>query len=605
MKEKPATAPAISDKDGIGIVDAIEAPYVIARASDNHVLCANEEFAAVFGYDSNELFGRKLPNLWNNPDTIAEVLDSIPVTGSVRRYRTEALKKDGSLFWVQASIKPLSFKNEDAILFILDDITASRAAETAIADLRRRNEQILQSAGEGIYGLDTNGETIFLNPAAAEILGWQREDLIGKPQHAITHHSHENGDFYPREDCPIYQAFKDGKIHTADNEVFWRKDGTSLPVEYTSTPMFDENKELVGAVVTFRDISERKKSEAELKAALAELENLKNRLEAENTYLQEEIKLEHNFDEIIGSSDSFKRVLRSVEQVASTDATVLILGETGTGKELIARAVHRLSPRKDRPLVKVNCAALPNELIESELFGHEKGAFTNAVARKPGRFELAHGGTIFLDEIGDLPLEQQAKLLRVLQDGEFERVGGTTTLSVDVRVIAATNAELEQKVTDGEFREDLYYRLNVFPLIIPPLRERPEDIALLAHHFVHKYSSKMGRNIKGVPSSVLATLQSYRYQGNVRELENIIERAVILAADGIIRLDGHLQHEGNTAAALETTGESLDEIQKNHITAVLNDTGWRIEGNDGAAVRLGLKASTLRSRMQKLGVKKP
>ncbi|MCZ6634165.1 MAG: sigma 54-interacting transcriptional regulator, partial [bacterium] len=230
---------------------------------------------------------------------------------------------------------------------------------------------------------------------------------------------------YDREECPIYAAFKDGLVHTVNDELFWRKDGTSLPVEYTSTPIRDKNDHLVGAVVTFRDITQRKQAERALRDALGEVEELKDQLQAENVYLQEEIKLEHNFDNIISTSESFKRVLRNVEQVASTDATVLVLGETGTGKELIARALHTLSPRKGRPLVKVNCATLPANLIESELFGHEKGAFTGAVSRKQGRFELADHGTIFLDEIGDLPLDLQAKLLRVLQEGEFERLGGT------------------------------------------------------------------------------------------------------------------------------------------------------------------------------------
>ena len=479
--------------------------------------------------------------------------------------------------------------------------------EQAVEQLRKKNELILVSAGEGIYGIDNNGNTTFINPAAAEILGWEQEDLIGKPQHKIIHHTKPDGSKYKREDCPIYAAFSDGKVHREDDEVFWRKDGTSLPVEYTSTPIRVGENDLVGAVVTFRDVTARKKAEKELKDALEQVEQLKDKLQAENVYLQEEIKLEHNFDEIIGSSESFRRVLSNVEMVASTDATVLILGETGTGKELIARALHKLSPRKKRALVKVNCAALPAELIESELFGHEKGAFTSAVAQKQGRFELADSGTIFLDEIGDLPMDQQAKLLRVLQEGEFERVGGTRTIKADVRVIAATNANLEKAVEAGDFREDLFYRLNVFPITLPPLRERQKDIPLLVKHFIQKYGSKFGKEITDVPRPVMNSLQNYSFQGNIRELENIIERAVILSQDQTLRLGENLAPLKVETAAAATVGGAgtLVDVERNHITAVLNESNWRIEGENGAAPRLGLKPSTLRSRMQKLGIKRP
>ena len=337
--------------------------------------------------------------------------------------------------------------------------------------------------------------------------------------------------------------------------------------------------------------------------ALREVEQLKDRLQTENVYLQEEIKLEHNFDEIISTSKSFKKVLRNVEQVAVTDATVLILGETGTGKELIARALHTTSLRKERPLVKVNCAALPENLIESELFGHEKGAFTGAFSRKQGRFELADRGTIFLDEIGDLPLDLQAKLLRVLQEGEFERVGGTQTIKIDVRVIAATNRNLEESTRSGAFREDLFYRLNVFPITLPPLRERPEDIPLLVNHFIKKYEGKLGKKISQVPQKVMKTLQAYHFPGNVREVENIIERAIILARDETLQLDESFELLESPAAPAENVG-TLAEIERSHIVSVLQETNWRIEGTKGAALRLGINPNTLRSRMQKLGIKR-
>jgi formate hydrogenlyase transcriptional activator len=293
-----------------------------------------------------------------------------------------------------------------------------------------------------------------------------------------------------------------------------------------------------------------------------------------------------------------------VEQVAATDATVLILGETGTGKELLARAIHHLSPRRTRPLVKVDCAALPATLIENELFGHERGAFTGASAQRIGRFELADGGTIFLDEIGELPPELQVKLLRVLQEGGFERVGGTRTVHVDVRVIAATNRHLEQAITAGTFRQDLYYRLNVFPLVVPPLRERPEDIPLLVTHFVHKFAVKLGKRIETIPPAVMDVLQAHPWPGNVRELENVLERAVILAQDTSLHLHDVLatRHDAEARIAASLT---LEEVERQHILRVLQETHWTIEGRGGAAVRLGLHPSTLRYRMRQLGITRP
>jgi chemotaxis protein methyltransferase CheR len=341
-----------------------------------------------------------------------------------------------------------------------------------------------------------------------------------------------------------------------------------------------------------------------LQQALDEVEQLKNQLQAENVYLQEEIKLNHNFEEIIGRSAAMTKVLRNVEQVAATDATVLILGETGTGKELIARSIHNLSPRKKRPLVKVNCAALPANLIESELFGHEKGAFTGATARKAGRFELANGGTIFLDEIGDLPLELQAKLLRVLQEGEFERLGGTQTLPVDVRVIAATNRDLVKLIEEKKFREDLYYRLNVFPLSLPPLRARHGDLALVVRHFVDKYSKRLGKKIDTIPQKVMAALEAYDWPGNVRELENVIERALILSRGTTLHFDDTLGNRRNPNAS-STSMLTLQEVERHHILQMLEQTRWRVEGKHGAAIRLGLNPSTLRSRMRKLGIERP
>jgi PAS domain S-box-containing protein len=329
------------------------------------------------------------------------------------------------------------------------------------------------------------------------------------------------------------------------------------------------------------------------------------RLQQQNAYLQDEIKSSHNFDEIVGRSPALVSVLQRVSKVAGTDSTVLIMGETGTGKELVARALHSASPRRTKPLIKLNCAALPTGLVESELFGHEKGAFTGATARKPGRFELADGGTLFLDEVGELPLETQAKLLRVLQEREFERVGGTVPVKTDVRVIAATNRDLAKLVRDGKFREDLFYRLNVFPVRLPALRERQGDVALLVRFFVAKFAGRLGKRIESVAPDTLELLAAYCWPGNIRELENVIERAVILSDGPELEIDPEVLPVAPAPEAADAGGKSLGAVEREHILGVLEQAGWVIEGNNGAAKVLGLHPNTLRSRMKKLGIARP
>jgi PAS domain S-box-containing protein len=333
------------------------------------------------------------------------------------------------------------------------------------------------------------------------------------------------------------------------------------------------------------------------------MEQEKARLEAQAVYLQEEIKGTHNFEELIGSSSSLKKVLKNVERVAPTDSTVLITGETGTGKELIARAIHNLSPRKNKPLVKVNCAAIPAGLIESELFGHEKGAFTGALTKKMGRFEVADKGTIFLDEIGELPLDLQSKLLRVLQEGEFERVGGTQTFKVSVRVIAATNRDLEQLSKTGQYRPDLYYRLNVFPIHLPALREREGDIPLLVQYFVRKFAANLGKKIDRIPERMITALQRYQWPGNIRELEHVIERAVILSEGPELEPIDWLSPSDNKVESAKTL--TLEEMERQHIRDILEQTSWRVSGEKGAAKILGLNPTTLEARMKKLGIARP
>ena len=344
---------------------------------------------------------------------------------------------------------------------------------------------------------------------------------------------------------------------------------------------------------------ERKQTRLELEKRLREIEELKQRLEKENICLHEEVRLLADHKEIVRQSLAMKKVLSQAEQVARTDSTVLIQGETGTGKELVARAIHRLSSRKDRLLVTINCASLPPTLIESELFGREKGAYTGALTKMIGRFGLADGSTLFLDEIGEIPLELQGKLLRVLEEGSFERLGSTKTLHVNVRIIAATNRDLGEEVKAGRFRKDLYYRLNVFPITIPPLRERPEDIPLLVWAFVSMFQQRMGKEIETVPKKTMEALQSYSWPGNIRELRNVIEHAMILSKDKNLRVqlpNPELLETGNT--------QDLHDMERRHILAVLKKTGWRVSGHGGAAEALGLKRTTLRAKMEKLGIKR-
>ena len=398
---------------------------------------------------------------------------------------------------------------------------------------------------------------------------------------------------------------------------------------YLGIPLFSSSRSVIGHMVVVDDkpmsedplwISvlhifaaragvelEREQADEKLRVALAEVETLKNRLQAENVYLQEEIRQEHNFEEMVGASPSLQALLLKVARVAQTDATVLICGETGTGKELIARALHNGGARKQRPLVKVNCGAVPASLIESELFGHVKGAFTGALERRVGRFELANGGTLFLDEIGEMPLETQVKLLRVLQEQEFEPVGSSKTIRVDVRIIAATNRDLGAEVRGGRFRSDLFFRLNVVPLNVPPLRERTSDIPLLVAYFLSNFAKKFGRKIEGVTRETMELLIRYEWPGNIRELQNVMERAVVLTAGPLLALDEDLLPKAERAPSGDmpppATGfQTLQDTERHHIEAVLAETHGVVEGPSGAARILGLHPNTLRSRMKKLGI---
>jgi PAS domain S-box-containing protein len=459
--------------------------------------------------------------------------------------------------------------------------------------------------------LDGSTSALYVSPQIEELLGFTAQEWLDEP-FLWFRQLHPDDQARWTEDfartCFSGERFRaEFRFLTRDGRIVWVHGEAKLVSDENGAPLF-----LHG--VAF-DITDRRRAEEAAAAAYEEIRRLKDRLQADNAYLQEEIKLKYNYGEIVGQSLAIKNVLHQVEQVAGTTASVLIQGETGTGKELLARAIHNRSLRRARPMVTLSAAALPSTLVESELFGHEKGAYTGALTRQIGRFEQADGSTLFLDEIGELPLEVQVKLLRVLQHGQFERLGSTRTLSADVRIIAATNQNLERMVKVGRFREDLYYRLNVFPILLPPLRGRTEDIQPLVWSFVKEFGRSMGKTINTIPRATMDALQMYSWPGNIRELRNVIERAMIVTQGLALHVElpswaGPAPTAPTVADAVETAdgidedGLTLDKSQRKHILAVLRKTGWRVSGKNGAAAILGLKPTTLESRMAKLGIKR-
>jgi PAS domain S-box-containing protein len=467
-----------------------------------------------------------------------------------------------------------------------------RQIEKALLSTEGQYRKIFNSAMDGLLIFDRKGRIVEANPQACRMYGYNREEMTTLTREDIMHPDYHY----------LFEAFrketKEKGMFAAESKDI-KKDGTLFYIEIRGTEFNYNDRKHVLAIV--RDVTERKRTEESLRVALSSIEQLKERLESENVYLRQEIELRYQHKEIIGQSEAIRRTLSQVERVAETVATVLLIGETGTGKELLARAIHRLSPRRENAMVKVNCAAIPANLMESELFGHEKGAFTDAFTRQIGRFEIAHGSTLFLDEISELPLALQAKLLRVLQDGEFERLGNPKTIRVDVRIIAATNKDLSRAVAEGRFREDLFYRLNVFPVVVPPLRERPADIPLFVWGFVREFEKTMGKRIETVSKKTMEALQAYPWPGNVRELRNVIERAMILSGQEPLIVEVPTQKGPDKF----DHPINLADVEREHIHSILVQTGWRVRGRHGAADILGLKPSTLESKMKKLGVLRP
>lgn len=633
--------------------DSLEAMAIVFDAASDRIVQFNDAALKASGLGGYELANMRMSNLF--PNQLPELVNlTLECQNEGRAWSSTFRMSPGSGKERPVEIYLSQFETGGralylALCFDLRSIRARRAAvevdqfyrmerpeqariDSVFRQLERGSQLILDAAGEGIYGVDADGTTTFLNPAAESMLGWTAEELIGRNAHSCFHHSHEDGTGYPIRACPIYAAFRDGRVHRVVDEVFWRKDGSNFAVEYTSTPI-EEKGRLLGAVVVFRDVSAQRQSQQDLLEALSEVEALKKRLEQENEYLQFELRGGNDHKEIVGSSKAVKSILRQIELVANSDASVLITGESGTGKELIARAIHEASPRSKRPLIRVNCAGIPRDLFESEFFGHAKGAFTGAISERVGRFELADGGTIFLDEVGELPLEHQAKLLRILQEKQFERVGEAKTREVDVRVIAATNRDLSAEVAQKRFREDLYFRLNVFPIISPPLRNRLDDISELATHLLRRACQRANRPPLHLSVADVERLKAYHWPGNIRELENVLERAVITTTDGrlrfhIPRTDGMEQvasprnsesanpspsfdgNGGEPAAAEPTetsrsavlTQSELKRQEREAIESALAKCNGRVSGPHGAARLLGLKPSTLSSRLKRAGI---
>ncbi len=601
---------------------------LVLRPVEDRIIDGNPAACRLLGYTREHLRGMAVTAL--HPGQLPALIvftDGVMAKGA---YWTRGLKPrhaDGHELALEYSASVLTRDSSAEILLTMTDLATQRRrnadteadlyvrggieewqrVERFFRDVERENQLILRAAGEGIYGVNADGKTTFVNPAAERMLGWTAEELVGKDMHSLVHHTHADGSYYPAMHCPIYAAFRDGAVHQVDNEVFWRKDGSSFLVEYKSTPIKDRGS-VVGAVIVFRDVTQRKEADEKLRSALTEVEQLRKQLELDNEYLQEEIRRESNHRGIIGVSAPMQKTIRQIELVAPTDASVLITGESGTGKELIARAIHDASKRNHRPLVRVNCASIPRELFESEFFGHARGAIPGALRDRLGRFELADGGTLFLDEIGEIPLELQGKLLRVLQEGQFERVGESRTRHVNVRVIAATNRDLGADVRQKRFREDLYFRLNVFPVELVPLRERLDDIPLLAAHFLRLAGAKLKIGDVRLTEGDVRRLSQYAWPGNVRELQNVIEHAAILARNERLRIDlpgGSTRHTTRQNGVVLLTEDERRERDRANILAALEACGGKIFGQGGAAELLNVRPTTLASRIKTLGITVP
>jgi PAS domain S-box-containing protein len=575
---------------------------------DGTYLDVNDAFLERLGYDREQMVGRRPGDFVTEESARRIEEEFLPVlrrTGKLENKPIGFVAKSGEV--VECVTNSL-VEYDPGGEFVRTVALYSEVADQARVNFKYR--QLYRSTPAMLYTVDGDGNIVTITDHWLQKLGYQRDEVVGRP---IT-------DFLTASDR---QRFTDGRLmelmlqgdFNNDARQIMTKDGRVMDLLVSAVAHRDQYGKVDQLLVASKDVTQRNRAERELRDSLAENARLREELERERDYLREEANVAMNFGRIVGTSPALNRMLKRVEAVAETPASVLLQGESGVGKELVAHAIHARSSRADGPLVKVNCPSIPKELFESEFFGHIKGAFTGAHRDRVGRFQLADGGTIFLDEIGEIPLELQSKLLRVLQESEFERVGDDVTRSVDVRVIAATNRNLEQLIVDGKFREDLFYRISVFPVDVPPLRERKEDIIQLAQHFLEVTCNDFGRQPMTLTRAQAEKLLDYRWPGNVRELKNVIERAVILSPGNVLRLDLSMPNlsdikTSTTVTVLADNNEVLTEkkmraFQKNNIAAALKQTGWRVSGPEGAAELLGVRPTTLADRIRTYGLQKP
>jgi PAS domain S-box-containing protein len=596
-------------------------PTLLIDLQTDRILAATPEAATLF--DHPHLVGDRFAPLvaQDLPDLLV-FIDEVLHRGSAWTRRVTLQTAGGKSLSCELTGRAVaSGATAHLLLNILDLATMERHAEESAAaqmygggllewqraqaffsELERQNQLILNAAGEGIYGVNADGKTTFVNRAAQEMLGWTTEDLLGRDIHNMIHHHHLNGEVYPSNQCPIYQSFRFEQVNRIEDEVFWRKDGKPIRVAYVSTPIY-EGQLLVGAVVIFRDITERWENERKLREALEEVAALRDQLEEENAYLQEAINIERAHHDILGQSRAIRQIISRIELVARTDSCVLITGENGVGKSLVASAIHNDSNRKRRPMIHFKGGAVLPEMIESELFGQVRGAFAGAVKDRPGKLELAHGGTLFIEEIGDIPMEVQGRLLEALQQRQATRMGDDRMRTLDLRVLASTSRNLDREIRAGRLRQDLVLFLNVFPIHCPPLRERPEDIPYLVAHLLKLACKKLGRKIPVVTEGVMRKLQRYDWPGNVRELANVIERGAIVSQAGKLMVET----QTDAASVVRDTSTLLtdayvEKIRIANTIACMKEAGGRVSGKDGAAALLGIRPTTLYSRLRKLGI---
>jgi PAS domain S-box-containing protein len=576
-------------------------------AEDGSYLDVNDAMLERLGYSHEDMVGQK-PEKFATAETAERIVDELrPALRRRGKLENKPVGLVTSAGEVVECITNAFVEYDQEGEYLRTVAMYSELSDQARANFKYRT--LYRSTPAMLHTVDGDGLIITVTDHWLSKLGFSREDVLGRP---IT-------DFMSVSDQKKYdhgqlqKLISEGDFNNLERQMV-SKDGTTMDLVMSAISHRDENGEVDRMLVASKDVTERNRAESQLRGTMLENARLREELERERDYLREEVNVALNFGRIVGTSPALRRMLKRVEAVAETPATVLVEGESGVGKELVARAIHARSPREDGPLVKVNCASIPKELFESEFFGHVRGAFTGAHRDRIGRFQLADGGTIFLDEVGEIPMELQGKLLRVLQESEFERVGDDVTRSVDVRVIAATNRNLEQLIVDGEFREDLFYRLSVFPVEVPPLRERADDIVQLAQHFLEQTCQDFGREMLTLTRAQAITLKAYSWPGNVRELKNVIERAVILSPGKTLRLDlsmpGFALAEAAPAESVLATAEVLSEkemrdYQKRNVVKALEQSNWKVSGAGGAAELLGVRPTTLADRIRTYKIRRP